>query len=376
MTEFRTEAAPILFTADAPSVRWLGLRFENTPPGSNFTYCTIEYASSSGLTLINAVAPVVDHCTFQNNSSTGAGGAINATGTSGSLDLQDCTFRNNSSSGAGGAINAASMGGSLSLQSCSFFGNASAGGRGGAVSIQGGDASIADSVFRGNSVRQVCGECAARGFGGGLFVDGSANVSVRNSQFIGNDAYASGNGNYCGSGEAYGSGVYVNSGAIILKSSLLSCNTARADGCSRAIGGLALYVAGGAVTVENSTIARNASAAGVHIAGGKSDIKNSIIYFNNSNGAQVGGTANITYSDVQGGVAGEGNINFNPAFEGTGCEPDDFKLLPGSPAIDAGNPDSQYNDTCFPPSTGNDAQHQALNDMGAFGGPGACGWGQ
>jgi hypothetical protein len=32
------------------------------------------------------------------------------------------------------------------------------------------------------------------------------------------------------------------------------------------------------------------------------------------------------------------------------------------------------NDTCFPPSTGNDDPHKALNDMGAFGGPGPCGW--
>jgi hypothetical protein len=34
---------------------------------------------------------------------------------------------------------------------------------------------------------------------------------------------------------------------------------------------------------------------------------------------------------------------------------------------------SPDHDICFPPSTGNDEQHQALNDMGAFGGPGACG---
>ena len=40
-----------------------------------------------------------------------------------------------------------------------------------------------------------------------------------------------------------------------------------------------------------------------------------------------------------------------------------------SPCIDKGNPDPQYNDVCLPPSLG-----AARNDMGAYGGPGACQW--
>ncbi|MHA2100651.1 MAG: choice-of-anchor D domain-containing protein, partial [Candidatus Kariarchaeaceae archaeon] len=41
----------------------------------------------------------------------------------------------------------------------------------------------------------------------------------------------------------------------------------------------------------------------------------------------------------------------------------------GSQCIDAGDPDSSYNDVCFPPSLGTER-----NDMGAHGGPGGCGW--
>jgi hypothetical protein len=44
-------------------------------------------------------------------------------------------------------------------------------------------------------------------------------------------------------------------------------------------------------------------------------------------------------------------------------------IVLGSPCIDAGNPNPAYDDTCFPPSLGT-----ATNDIGAHGGPGACGW--
>jgi hypothetical protein len=50
-----------------------------------------------------------------------------------------------------------------------------------------------------------------------------------------------------------------------------------------------------------------------------------------------------------------GNIDADPLFLGNS----DFHLQPGSPCIDAGNPDPQYND--------NDGSR---NDMGAYGGPG------
>jgi hypothetical protein len=90
------------------------------------------------------------------------------------------------------------------------------------------------------------------------------------------------------------------------------------------------------------------------------------VYFN---ATELSGTMNITYSNVRDSVGGEGNINLQPAFAGTGCTTDDLRIVAGSPAIDAGNPDPQFNDVCFPPSLGT-----VRNDMGAFGGPGACPW--
>ena len=79
-----------------------------------------------------------------------------------------------------------------------------------------------------------------------------------------------------------------------------------------------------------------------------------------------GATLEISYCDIIGGQSGinignngvinwlEGNINLDPLFIGY----NDYHLSPGSPCIDAGNPDPQYNDP-----------DGSRNDMGAYGGP-------
>lgn len=46
----------------------------------------------------------------------------------------------------------------------------------------------------------------------------------------------------------------------------------------------------------------------------------------------------------------------------------DFHLLPGSPAIDAGDPSPRLNDACQPPALGSERA-----DLGIYGGPGSCG---
>jgi len=48
-----------------------------------------------------------------------------------------------------------------------------------------------------------------------------------------------------------------------------------------------------------------------------------------------GGTPAVSYSDIQGGFPGTGNIDMNPLF--VDPEDGDLHLLPGSPCIDAAN---------------------------------------
>jgi hypothetical protein len=75
----------------------------------------------------------------------------------------------------------------------------------------------------------------------------------------------------------------------------------------------------------------------------------------------------ITYSDVEGGFEGEGNMDTEPLFNDTLCI-----LQEDSPCIDLGNPDAMYND---PEDMENQgfakwpAQGTLRNDMGAYGGP-------
>jgi hypothetical protein len=67
---------------------------------------------------------------------------------------------------------------------------------------------------------------------------------------------------------------------------------------------------------------------------------------------------------------GIGNITNEPAFVNLAAG--DFHLRADSPCIDAGNPDPAYNDVCLTPC--GVSQGTVTNDIGAFGGPGACGW--
>lgn len=127
--------------------------------------------------------------------------------------------------------------------------------------------------------------------------------------------------------------------------------------------------------VSNCTIARNRSHG---IAGGRPTITSCIIFDNDSEGAGVqiqGGSPTVTYSDIQGGWPGEGNVDATPLF----ADPNkaDYRLkshtgrwdpisrswvqdVVGSPCIDAGDPAADWTAELWP--------HGKRINMGAFGG--------
>ncbi|MHB1415031.1 MAG: choice-of-anchor Q domain-containing protein, partial [Chloroflexota bacterium] len=107
-----------------------------------------------------------------------------------------------------------------------------------------------------------------------------------------------------------------------------------------------LYVEGTSSNpvLTNVTIAGNSSVqtyvidGAVHIASGNVTLTNCIVWGNTTHGPQIfvnapAGSVAVTYSDVQDGYAGDGNINADPKFASS----TDLRLKTGSPAVDAGN---------------------------------------
>jgi hypothetical protein len=92
---------------------------------------------------------------------------------------------------------------------------------------------------------------------------------------------------------------------------------------------------GGNNAFVNSTIT-NSPGYGLAFFSNPNTVVNSIVYGNSTGSIFLGisGIANVSYSDVQGGSAGTGNINADPTFVNS---PSDLRLASGSPAIDAGN---------------------------------------
>jgi hypothetical protein len=163
--------------------------------------------------------------------------------------------------------------------------------------------------------------------GGGAYNEGGS-PTLANCTFVGNSA-------------VHGGGlVNVNSNPM-LANCILGGNLAITGG------GMANYDS--FPTLINCTLAGNSANAGGGILNYTSvpRLTNSIMWDNVP--AAIGGDpdsfAVVTYSDIQGGHDGEGNIDADPLFVDPGNH--DFHLRPGSPCIDAGTNDADLPDRDF-----------------------------
>jgi len=81
-----------------------------------------------------------------------------------------------------------------------------------------------------------------------------------------------------------------------------------------------------------------------------------------------GSIFDVQYNNIEAGFdSGFANIDTTLMFADTSAM--DFHLLPASPMIDAGDPDSGYADACSPPGMGTER-----NDLGVYGGWYNCVW--
>jgi hypothetical protein len=191
----------------------------------------------------------------------------------------------------------------------------------------GGALNILNCTFQGNTAA----------FGGAILNLG-AGLTMVNVQLIGNRAFVSGGGLY-----NYEGGATLHNCRIVGNS---------ADD-AEIMGGSAIDNLNGTVTLRDCTVADNFSPNGRAITSFSwdsdlawtVDVANSILY---NGGDEIGSnnlaTARVTYSDVQGGWTGTGNIDVDPQFVSPGSRSiegewidGDYHLASWSSCIDAGD---------------------------------------
>ncbi|MBN1249220.1 MAG: right-handed parallel beta-helix repeat-containing protein, partial [Anaerolineae bacterium] len=293
-------------------------------------------ATSAGGGMYNQEAnPALTHVTFHANSAPYAAGMYNLQG---NPTLTHVTFTGNTAgSGPSGYAGAGGMGnfaGNPILHDVTFAGNTASGsvsGAGGGMSndsftlvdiyptlidvtfsdnvattrgggMSNGDYShpkLTNVIFEGNTATD----------GGAIMNDYASSPTLTNVRFVGNSATGK------------GGGIYNNNECHpTLTNVVFSGNTAF-DG-----GGMnTYYTYGGNVTLANVTFHGNSAtnAGGAMYNGGPQAIAivtNSVLWGNTAPvGAQIhnawpAGAANVTYSDIQGGWSGTGNIDVDPQF--------------------------------------------------------------
>jgi hypothetical protein len=193
--------------------------------------------------------------------------------------IKNCTFSANYAGQGGGMANRNS---SPTVKNCTFSGNSTMYGGGGMYNTDNSNPTVTGCVFSDSSVRLL---------GGGGMYNGDSSPMVTNCRFSGNSAMM-------------GGGMY--------------------------------NVGDSTTTVTNCTFTENwASAWGGGIqneAGAMPNVTNCILWGDIPDEVGFAGSAIITYSDVRGAWAGEGNIARDPEF----ADPEG-RLSSGSPCIDAGS---------------------------------------
>ena len=300
------------------------------------------------LTVRNGTATLTG-CTLSGNTATYGGGLFNWDTTS----VINSTFSNNQTTGngGGGIYNQGSM---LTVTGSEFSGNTAD--FGGGIATVDYAAIVSNSVFSANTALLASG-------GGGIYAQGSrTTLAITNSIFDGNlanNVNGSGGGltvsadiltatvtgsTFSGNSAGNNGGGISTAGPLSVTNSTISGNSAAATG-----GGIDTR-SGATTTLNNTTISGNSAGGnggGIYINGGTLNLNNNIIANSTSGGDchRVAGTINAQNSLIQDGLAcvngtSTDNLTGDPllgALADNGSLVQTLALLPGSPAIDAGD---------------------------------------
>jgi hypothetical protein len=287
--------------------------------GLTITGGNSDVVNSGGL--FNGGTASLTDCTITGNSSLSVGGGV---GNFGTLTMTNCTVTHNSAGFYGGGLFNAQTTSTLTLNNCTVRDNSATGGTGGGVANFAA-LTVTDSTFSGNS---------ASG-GGGLanFVTGSnaPTLNMSNSTVSGNSADISGGG-------------FLNAGGA---ATLTNCTF---NGNSASLGGGIVNDAAGTLNVTSCTISGNSAndGGGIDQRFGTMSLGNSIVAANTApQDKDIRGVIttdlghNLLGASLSGTTFGPGNVYTDTpmlgALANNGGPTQTMALLPGSPAIDAGD---------------------------------------
>ncbi len=308
----------------------------SSPTLTNCTFSDNSAQDSGGAVYDSNSSPTLTDCTFTDNSAVHYGGGMRNRDSS-SPTLTNCSFNRNSVSGSGSHGHGMSNGQGCApeLINCIFSRNRGtfAGYGSGMYNGWGSSPTLTNCIFIGN-----------RGAYGGAMHNYTSSPMVTNCTFSGNEAASDGGGMY----------------NVISSPTVTNCTF---SGNSASSGGGGMYnYANSSPTLTNCTFSSNSApngnalACGSYLQQNPSDLQvtNCIVW---DGGSEVynadGSTITITYSDVQGGWLGTGNVVDDPLFVDAdgpddvfGTADDNLRLSAGSPCIDAGDNDAVPPDAC------------------------------
>jgi Secretion system C-terminal sorting domain len=346
----------VLITAGSGSGTYLeGFTITKGNANSNQEYVIVVNGKSihgnTGGGMVNyESSPGFSKCIFtENNSSWEGGGVYNFKG---ARIFTECVFSKNNAFIGGGMNNTKS---SPDIIGCKFIDNYAISGGGGLLNYDSSSPRITHSIFSGNSA----------GAGGGMYNQVSSSPQVINCTFSTNNAFD-------------GGGMYnwMNSSPTIT-----NCNFSK----NSAEKGGGMLNDGASPTIRNCTFYGNSASyyygGGLYNLTNGTVIVNSIFWGNKKGFATIstssieGDPANITFSNIEGGYSGTGNINQDPLFVNQndidgddnifGTSDDGLELKDGSPCINSG----AYLDNSIPDITGSYRAQQGAFDMGAYESP-------
>ncbi|MGA2499316.1 MAG: right-handed parallel beta-helix repeat-containing protein, partial [Tepidisphaeraceae bacterium] len=358
------------FTITGSSVNYAGGGMYNSGGSPTLIACTftanLGLLNGGGMANVASSAPSLTNCTFTGNSATntyGRGGGMYNSGSSPSLN--NCVFSGNIAVYNGGGIfNTASS--SPNLNGCTFNGNSASGpnGSGGGVYNEGSSPTLTNCTFTGNNGRIS---------GGGMSNVSSSSATLTSCLFTGNSAHIGGgmrnnasspvlmNCIFTGNQATRDSDVYAGGGMYNSSSSAPRLTNCVFSGNATLNGGFgaAICDVSSSVTLSNCTISGNVVYGDAGLGGGiysdsvSPTLTNCIVWANvavaSPQISQPNGTPVVTYSDVQGGWSGQGNVNVDPTYirnpssgaDGVWATADDdygdLRLQACSPLVDAGS---------------------------------------